>query len=461
MTREEKWWHAIGMLPDDMIEEALAWVPESRPKPNLRKIMLITAVAVVLLSFVGWAAKEWLFVPGFGIVPTYTDMGVNVYTTEERTAVGQYTLEGIVFTENEADPEENRLMLWLYCQDQEALQELPNLWVNGERYGFLFFRRNPNSSLGCYTYTRKHAPDFVWDNGEALPLEPISVTAEGTVVTIQPMKGTPPEPVGEPVEVQLSPAESGAIEQIRLTGEKYVSFLPLTDNVVMGNLHDPDALLVGTGAWDMAARGEFTIRYEDGTESSLMGFLSMDNADPQRVTGVLSDRYDRPVSAIAMDSVSVKLDYSMRLSEDVPAFTYAFPLMEVGESLSCSERMWSGVGLELWLTSVYRTEIGMGYTTELRNLTGDPMITDGNGFCLFYAGEGIVRNGYNTDEHELFQRSCTEIDGELHTGRSFSPKGEEYALTLEAGDPVILVLDEVTYTYAHPDGTPLGEIELD
>ena len=89
MTREEKWWHAIGMLPDDMIEEALAWVPESRPKPNLRKIMLITAVAVVLLSLVGWAAKEWLFVPGFGIVPTYTDMGVNVYTTEERTAVGQ------------------------------------------------------------------------------------------------------------------------------------------------------------------------------------------------------------------------------------------------------------------------------------------------------------------------------------------------------------------------------------
>ena len=135
--------------------------------------------------------------------------------------------------------------------------------------------------------------------------------------------------------------------------------------------------------------------------------------------------------------------------------------MEVGESLSCSERMWSGVGLELWLTSVYRTEIGMGYTTELRNLTGDPMITDGNGFCLFYAGEGIERNGYNTDEHELYQRSCTEIDGELHTGRSFSPRGEEYALTLEAGDPVILVLDEVTYTYAHPDGTPLGEIELD
>ena len=460
MTGEEKYWHAIGMLPEDIIEEALAWMPERHTKPNMRKIMLITAVAVVLLSLVGWAAKEWLFAPGYGIVPTYTDMGVNVYTTEERTAVGQYTLEGIVFTENETDPEENRLMLWLYCQDQEALQELPDLWVNGEKYGFLFFRRTPNSNLGCYTYTRKNAPDFDWENGEAIPLEPIPVTAEGTVVTIQPMRGNPTEPVGEPVEVQLSPAESSEIEQIRLTGEKYVSFLPLTDNVVMGNLHDPDALLAQNGAWDTAARGEFTIRYEDGTESVLNGFLSMDDAAPRRVTGVVSDRYDKPISAIAMDSVSVTLDYSMRLSEDVPAFTYAFPLMEAGESLSCGELMWSGAGLELWLTSVYRTETGMGYTTELRNRNGDPLITAGEGFCLFYAGEGIVRDGYSTDEHELFQRLCTEIDGELLTGRKATPKGMEYALTLETGDPVILVLEDVIYTYANPDGTPLGEAEM-
>ena len=460
MTREEIWWHAIGMLPESMIEESLAYVPEKRGKPRWKKILLIAAAAV-LLVLIGCIARTWLFAPGYGIIPAYTDMGVNILTAEDRVQIGPYTLEGIVFTENEADPEENRLMLWMYCQDQEALQELPDLWVSGEQYGFLFFRRTPNSNLACYTYTRKNAPGFVWDNGEALPLEPIPVTAEGTVVTVRPMKGIPPEPVGEPVEIQLSPAESGAIEQIRLTEEKYVSFLPLTDNVVMGNLHDPDALLAQNGAWDTAARGQFTIRYADGTESALMGFLSMDNAVVQKVTGVVSDRYDKPVSAIVMESVSVTLDYSLRRSEDVPAFTCTFPLMEPGETLSCSEQMWSGAGLELWLTSVYRTETGMGYTTELRNLTGDPLITEGEGFCLFYAGEGIARNGYSTDEHELFQRLCTEIDGELLTGRSISPEGGDYALQLEAVDPVILVLEDVTYTYANPDGTPLGTVKSD
>lgn len=457
-------WDAMGMIGEDLLEEAVKGEKQMAKRYG-KRVWILAAAGILLLSLLGWAAKEWIFAPGFGIIPTYTDMGVTVYATEERVQIGQYTLEGAVFTENEAEPAENKLMFWLYCDDSEQLQYYPDIWVNGEPYAFLHFRMTQNSNLCSYTYIKKTVPDYDWENGgEPIPMETIPYSGDGTVVTIQPVKNTSPfekaEPDAEPVEVSLYTAEGGEIRQIRLTGEKYVSFLPLTDNVVMANLHDPEPLTCAEEAWDMSVRGEYTIRYADGTESALGGYFSMDDTDPGRVTGIVSDRYDAPVSSVVLHSVSVNMDCMLRVAEEISPFTYTFPLMATGETLPVEERMWSGMGLELWLTAVTRTEYGLQGTTELRNLTGDPLITGGSGSCMFYAGEGIERNGYVSDEHALLQRICVAENWDIYAGRILKPGGASYALTMEEGDPVILALQEVTITYAHADGTPLGEIHF-
>ena len=79
---------------------------------------------------------------------------------------------------------------------------------------------------------------------------------------------------------------------------------------------------------------------------------------------------------------------------------------------------------------------------------------------MFYAGEGIDRGGYVSDEHPLIQRECITENGMLYAGRILKPGGSIYALTMETGDPVVLALREVTITYGKEDGSPLGEIDF-
>ena len=458
-------WDAMGMIGEDLLEEAVKGEKQMAKRYG-KRVWILAAAGILLLSLLGWAAKEWIFAPGFGIIPTYTDMGVTVYATEERVQIGQYTLEGAVFTENEAEPAENSLMFWLYCEDQEAFSVWPDIWVNGNLYAFRYFRMTQNSNLACYTYApdtgREMKPEGVG------PAQTIAYPAAGEegglpVVTVQAVTGMPPYdtiPVGEPVHIALAEPESGTIEQVWLDAERYVSFLSLTDNVVMANLHDPAVLSCTEGIWDISARGNGTILYADGSTSSVSGYLSMDDASPKKVTGMVSERYDVPISSITLDSVSVNMDYMLRKPEDVPAFTCSFPLMEVGETLPMEERMWSGMGVELWLTAVTRTEHGLEGVTELRNLAGEMLMASGEAGCMFYAGEGIDRGGYVSDEHPLIQRECITENGMLYAGRNLKPGGSIYALTMETGDPVVLALREVTITYGKEDGSPLGEIDF-
>ena len=103
-------WDAMGMIGEDLLEEAVKGEKQMAKRYG-KRVWILAAAGILLLSLLGWAAKEWIFAPGFGIIPTYTDMGVTVYATEERVQIGQYTLEGAVFTENEAEPAENSLMV--------------------------------------------------------------------------------------------------------------------------------------------------------------------------------------------------------------------------------------------------------------------------------------------------------------------------------------------------------------
>ena len=434
--KTEKLWYAVALLPDEMIEEAAVYTSKG---PGYRRLWLIAALAALLL--LGCVAGTWLFAPGQGIVPARADTGVTVFASEERCGIGDFVLEAAFFSRNTDNPAEDRLMFWWYCAEQEKLQYWPEVWVNGRLFQFSSYRMTVNSNLCCYTYMPA-------GNASAdVTQEP----EEGVTLRIRPETGEAEDsgslsPAGEAAEIHLQAAESGDITRIRLDGEKYVSFLPLTDTVFMGSFHDPAPITYQNVPAEMRVSGNFTLRFADGTESELSGWLSMDGMQT-RTTGVVSDRYDQPLESAVLHSLDIALVYYQPDTEAAPSFS--FPLMAVGEAVSCDIPVWSEGGLEIRLVSVYRDEQGLHSAAVLRNMSGDSMITEGSAQFAFYTA----------DDDSGACSVSPEDTGEIVTGTRYRPDGTKtYDRILTEGTEIHMRLAEVRYTYAHADGTALGEI---
>jgi len=82
MKKETMLWDAVAMVGEDLLTEAME--PSGRqtkrqPKRQKKSVWILAAAAVVLVSFAGWAAEEWVFAPGRGLVPTEILTDVQVF----------------------------------------------------------------------------------------------------------------------------------------------------------------------------------------------------------------------------------------------------------------------------------------------------------------------------------------------------------------------------------------------
>ena len=95
MKKETMLWDAVAMVGEDLLTEAMEpskrqpkRQTERQPKRQKKSVWILAAAAVVLVSFAGWAAKEWVFAPGRGLVPTEILTDVQVFAGGEQTALG-------------------------------------------------------------------------------------------------------------------------------------------------------------------------------------------------------------------------------------------------------------------------------------------------------------------------------------------------------------------------------------
>lgn len=445
---EEKLWHAVACLPDALVAEALTYSPGSRR--ILRKLFVVVAVAAALL-LLGCIAHTWLFAPGRGVIPAHMDTGVTVYATEERIRIGDYVLEAAVFTEDRTDPANNRLMFWWYHADQKALEVWPRIRVNGELYAFIYYRMTANSNLCCYTYTPQIRE----------PVGPMQDGDKDVTLWIELMAGETPYSMfadGEMAQIQLTEAETNRITRIPLGGETYISFLPLTGNVFVGTFHHPSPP-TPDAHWNTYLRGNFTLQYADGTESTLKGMLTMDGVQSND-GGIVSDRYDCPLERAVLDSMTMTMSHTVRVAAEEPEPVYTFPLMAVGETISCDVPVWQQDGLEIRLTSVYRDETGLRYTTEMTG-SEDPLLTEAD--ASFSFKPAYPDSGENPENHWLITcASHPDGTGEIVTDLRHNSDGSvTYASVMQEGERIHMRLTGVKLTYANPDGTPLGEVGFD
>ena len=439
MTGREQLWYALELLPDDIIEEAAAYVPKNTHRSRRLLLAVVVAAAFLLL---GCIAHTWLYAPGRGIIPAFADTGVQVWFTDERVLLGDTVLEAALLAEDPEEPEKNRIMIWMYAEDQKSLENWPKVQVNGILYQFRHYRMSRNSQVCCYTYV----PD------KNAAVGPVQDPAEGTILSLQSLVRDEDgnvqtgAPAGEAVRIPLQEAVGGTVQQILLDGERYVAFLPMTVNVFAGNFHCP-GLTFPENVWNVQAKGSFTLRYTDGAKTELTGILSMDGLQKYE-TGVVTDRYDCPLETAVLHSMTVYLDCEPRFSDAVPEPLYSFPLMEPGGTHFCDIPVWNKNGLEIRLVSLYRAETGILCETEFRDESGDILLMGAEAGFTFRA---------EPPDGEKISAFSDLFSPDPATGEMITRDGR----ILQTEDTIHMYLSSVSWTYANPDGSPLGEIRFD
>ena len=436
MKKDTVLWDAVAMVGEDLLTEAMEQPGRKRRRTS---VWVIAAAAVMLVSFAGWAAKEWVFAPGRGLVPTEILTGVQVFTGEEQTALGKITLEGITFAENQTDPMENRLTFWVFRRAEDAMGNGTTDWegkgylegnsftaeVNGVRY------RNAGSGYstsgwGCYTFRpveNQPAPD------------PVGETCTVTVAYEE------PDMTVEPVTVLLYPAETEEAVQRTITKDASVTLLPLTENLIVGNFYKEEWLPLVQTAGNTSVHANFATITAAGETGMAAGTLNL--------CGIQTD-YDciRAVPANYNDGIASMELYDFQASfsfrdNSLPAYT--FPLMEVGETHVPESDVYllDMGGFTCRLVSVSRDKTGLRYETEYLYTGKDnhvtPAYAEVRGVSIGMVD--YVNGTMHIQNPEAWRWIMAEEDGTL---TCFS--GEEDTV-LSPGDPVTVYLQHMAFRY--------------
>ena len=443
MKKETILWDAVAMVGEDLLTEAMEEQGKRQTGYQARRqkksIWILTAAAVVLVSLVGWAAKEWVFAPGMGLVTAELLTDVQVFTGDEQIALGKIMLEGITFTENQNDLMENRLTFWVFRQAEDAMGDGTTDWegkgylegnsftaeVNGVQYRSAGAGYS-TSGWGCYTFR---------------PLENAPVPAPvGDSCTVRISYEESDMPV-EPVTVLLYPAETGKAVQRIITKDTFMTLFPLTENLIVGNFQKEEWLPLVQIAGNTSVHANFATITDIGEAGMATGTLNL--------CGIQTD-YDciRAVPANYNDGIASMQLYDFQASfsfrdNSLPAYT--FPLMEVGETHVPESDVYllDVGGFACRLVSVSRDKTGLRYETEYLYTGKDSHVTptyaEVRGVSI---GEVDYINGtMHIQDPDAWRWIMAEEDGTL---TCFS--GEE-GTVLSPGDPVTVYLQHIAFRY--------------
>ncbi|MBQ4605862.1 MAG: hypothetical protein IJB15_04095 [Clostridia bacterium] len=438
MKKDTVLWDAVAMVGEDLLTEAME-KPERQTKRQKKSVWILAAAAVVLVSFAGWAAKEWVFAPGRGLVPTEILTDVQVFAGGEQTVLGKITLEGITFAENRTDPMENRLTFWVFRRAEDAMGDGATDWegkgylegnsftaeINGVQYRSAGAGYS-TSGWGCYTFRpveNQPAPD------------PVGETCTVTVAYEE------PDMTVEPVTVLLYPAETGEAVQRTITKDTSVTLLPLTENLIVGNFYKEEWLPLVQTAGNTSVHANFATITDAGEAGMAAGTLNL--------CGIQTD-YDciRAVPVNYNDGIASMELYDFQASfsfrdNSLPAYT--FPLMEVGETHVPESDVYllDMGGFTCRLVSVSRDKTGLRYETEYLYTGKDnhvtPAYAEVRGVSIGMVD--YVNGTMHIQNPEAWRWIAAEEDGTL---TCFS--GEEDPV-LSPGDPVTVYLQHMAFRY--------------
>ncbi|MBR4961972.1 MAG: hypothetical protein IKY52_13840 [Clostridia bacterium] len=455
MKKNTVLWEAMGHIGEDLLTEAERYAPV-KGKKTVRRFAAAAVAAVMAASCLGWAAREWIFAPGVGLTSGEILTEVNVYTNEKQVSLGKIHLEAVTFTENKTDPVENRLVFWVFRSRENQMGEGT---MDTEGKGYLegsSFTASVNgvqyrsagagySTAGWGFYSFRPVED------QPLP-EPVG---ENCTVTIAYEE---PDMTVEPVQVLLTPADTARAEQTMVTKNASLTLLPLSDNLVIGNLNNPEWLPLVEAARNTDIHAIFKTLTADGTEGTASGSLNLCGIQ----TGydcirVAHDNYNAGIRK--MDLYELMVSFSFHGE----AGTYTFPLMEIGETYVPETDVYllDMGGFTCRLVSVTRDEKGLQYETEYLYNGRDTHVTPTYAMLEEYS-EGPIDYWAGT-EHIVDPEAPRNImTGE--NGALVYFTGEETDRIMQSGEEVTVYLQNMMFTYGQSyhteEAEPLASVQL-
>ena len=427
MSKNHALWQAVGMLPEGMVQEAMTY--PGRKKQNRKRAVLLAVAAVMAVSCLGWAAKEWIFAPGVGLAGTDTLDGKKVYMTTEEIQIGKLELEAVILTEDRENPENNVLTLWAYRYAEDASPV-----GTGEIH---FPESDFTASVNGVPYRRSSGLTGEWGYQymNFTPAEAPELLDGGCSVFLQ-------YPEGEG-EIQLREAEGGSVYQNTLDGGMIVSLLPLTDNLYAGSFVNPawQKTLERLNPYSAAVGARFATVTENGENGIAHGTASLNGfaVSGGHCIGVMDEYHDQAVASMALETMDVYLS----LGTDREEFSFILP--EVGETQPCDILLWDDLGFTCRLTAVSRTEEGLEYRLERS-------AEDGH-----ISGIGAGLEASSGKPHYYQSVVQCNADGTFVEQIAYSLTGAE----LPAGTEMTLRLIHISFRYESPDGTPLTTFTFD
>ena len=276
----------IGDISDDYIAEA---VYKEKRSISMKKIIIISIAAVLCLSCIGWAAKEWIFAPGRGIVASDTLGDTAVYTSEDKMNIQGISIEAVSLLYDPADPESNTLQIWVYrsedadtARDGRIPDSLRALEVTVEGIPYENGRsRLASEGFSCYSYKPSG------EHSTADAPDSISITISDTPLTLQRTGGQ---------DILSYNRHGMSLSLLRLTNELYI-----------GSFFDEELNALPLDLSLMNVMAIFEATFADGTTARASGEL-MWRGEGSGVEFVSVDTSAYGKEVISVSCVSITAD---------------------------------------------------------------------------------------------------------------------------------------------------------
>jgi len=236
MKHHETLWQAIGLLPDEMLEEAASYTP-ARKKKKAMPLRLLAAAMASVIACCGIAWTAYTFLPPADLTgpagtsaanpivpsgPTESEItpvmgNIMLYTAASMVRLGEAILKTVAFTENLAAPENSSLLVVVDTASDSFSPETLSAQVNGIPY----IPTNPASgqeNTSSYTFT---------------PAENQVIPATGGQCIITLSAGD-----SASAQVSLTPVKAESISSSNFDVGVTLTLAPVGQNLLFANLQN-------------------------------------------------------------------------------------------------------------------------------------------------------------------------------------------------------------------------------
>ncbi|MBQ8640704.1 MAG: hypothetical protein IJ480_00675 [Clostridia bacterium] len=420
MKKDRILWDAMGMLGEDLLAEADGYGAVQRKKTGTR-IAVLAAAALLAVSCIGWAAKTWIFAPGYGLVGIDMLNGKTVYMAADAVQVGMVELEAVILTEDRENPENNILTLWMYRREENAYPvgetdiRLPEIHFKAMVNGVLYDKDSGTWGEWGYQYIRLS------------PAEMPGLLEGECTVQLQ-------YPEGE-AELLLLPVDGNDVCRNVLEDGSTMALLPLTENLYAGNFVNPawQKTLERLDPGYISATVHFTTMTGTGETGWISGGVNLNGYAYAGSLIAPWEHHGQGIVSMTLDWVEVYLNPSNQE-------TYVFPMPDEGETHICDILLWEDFGFTCRLTGITRTEEGLEYV--LSHDAEDLSITP---VKVSLHTTGIGSNVYGESAACDMAGNILNRNSSWGTATELPPPGAEMTIRLYG----------ITFRYTSPDGEPM------